>query len=93
MAFKAPDPWSTSPERDADKMFCKQTLIDLYRKRSRRYAFTANVYYLIGVRDDAYRKRAVARTSLQTGHMVLEISCGQDSTSPRGAAEFSRPSP
>lgn len=57
-------------------MFSKRQLIDLYRKRAPRYDFTANLYYLIGVREFAYRKQAVARLNLQTGDTVVEICCG-----------------
>lgn len=57
-------------------MFSKQQLIDLYRKRAPHYDFSANLYYLIGVREFAYRKQAVARLRLQPGDTVVEIGCG-----------------
>ncbi len=57
-------------------MFSKQELIDLYRQRAGRYDFTANLYYLVGVREYAYRKQAVDRLNLQPGDTVVEIGCG-----------------
>lgn len=56
--------------------FSKQEIIQLYRKRARRYDFTANLYYLIGIRETAYRKKAVAALGLRKGDTVLEIGCG-----------------
>lgn len=57
-------------------MFSKQQLIDLYRQRAGRYDVTGNLYYLIGVREFAYRQQAVARLNLQSGDTVVEIGCG-----------------
>lgn len=54
----------------------KQELVGLYRKRSRRYDFTANLYYLLGFREWAYRKKAVAALNLKPGDTVVEIGCG-----------------
>lgn len=54
----------------------KQEILQLYRKRSRWYDFTANLYYLIGFREWAYRKKAVAALNLQPGDTVVEIGCG-----------------
>ena len=48
----------------------------LYQKRARYYDFTANLYYLIGFREYAYRKAAVAALDLKQGGTVLEIGCG-----------------
>jgi demethylmenaquinone methyltransferase/2-methoxy-6-polyprenyl-1,4-benzoquinol methylase len=36
----------------------------------------SNLYYLIGFREWAYRKRAVAALDLQSGDTVVEIACG-----------------
>ena len=49
---------------------------ELYNKRARRYDFSANLYYLVGFRENAYRKRAVASLNLQPGETVVEIGCG-----------------
>jgi demethylmenaquinone methyltransferase/2-methoxy-6-polyprenyl-1,4-benzoquinol methylase len=53
-----------------------QDIIRLYRKRARRYDLTANLYYLIGFREWAHRKRAVAALDLRRGGTVVEIGCG-----------------
>ncbi len=54
----------------------KDELIDLYRKRARNYDLTANLYYLIGFREWAYRRRAVEALCLERGDTVVEIACG-----------------
>jgi len=53
-----------------------EDVIGLYRKRAKRYDLTANLYYLIGFREWAYRKQAVAALNLQPGDTVVEIGCG-----------------
>ena len=54
----------------------KEELIELYRKRARHYDVTANLYYLIGFREWAYRKMAVSALNLSRGDTVIEIGCG-----------------
>jgi demethylmenaquinone methyltransferase/2-methoxy-6-polyprenyl-1,4-benzoquinol methylase len=54
----------------------KQELVGLYQKRSRWYDFTANLYYLLGFREWAYRKKAVAALRLNRGDTVVELGCG-----------------
>lgn len=54
----------------------KPELRDLYRIRSKRYDFTANLYYLIGFRECAYRQKAVRQLRLSPGNTVVEIGCG-----------------
>jgi len=54
----------------------KAELIELYRKRAPSYDFTANLYYLIGYREYAYRRRAVQALQLQPGDTVVDIACG-----------------
>ena len=49
---------------------------ELYNRRARRYDWSANLYYLIGFREDAYRKKAVAALNLRSGDTVVEIGCG-----------------
>ncbi len=51
-------------------------VIDIYRKRAPKYNFTANLYYFIGFREYAYRKRAVKALHLHQGDTVVEIGCG-----------------
>lgn len=54
----------------------KQGLVTLYRRRARHYDFSANLYYLIGFRETAYRRKAIAALNLQPGDTVVEIGCG-----------------
>lgn len=54
----------------------KRQIIELYRRRARRYNFTAQLYYLAGFREWAYRKRAVNALGLKSGDTVVEICCG-----------------
>ncbi len=53
-------------------------IIELYRRRAKRYDFTANLYYLLGFREWRYREKAVAELSLRPGDTVVEIGCGRD---------------
>ena len=48
----------------------------LYGERARQYNMSSKLYYLIGVRQMLYRKKAVAAMKLQPGGSVLEIGCG-----------------
>jgi len=48
----------------------------LYRTRARNYDWTANLYYLIGYREWAYRRRAVSALRLAAGDVVVEMCCG-----------------
>jgi len=54
----------------------RQTLVDIYRKRAKFYDISANLYYLIGFRELAYRRQAVTALNLQPGDTVVEIGCG-----------------
>jgi ubiquinone/menaquinone biosynthesis C-methylase UbiE len=54
----------------------KKRIIDLYRLRARHYNITANLYYLAGFREYAYRKKAVKALDLRSGDTVVEIGCG-----------------
>jgi len=56
--------------------FSREQLHDLYRKRAGRYDLTANLYYLIGFREQHYRRRAVAELQLRRGDTVVELGCG-----------------
>jgi len=53
-----------------------ENVVKVYRKRAKRYDFTANLYYLLGFREWAYRKKAVRALELQPGDTVVEIGCG-----------------
>lgn len=48
----------------------------LYRRRARHYDLTANSYYLLGFREYAYRRRAVAALAPRRGETVVELGCG-----------------
>jgi demethylmenaquinone methyltransferase/2-methoxy-6-polyprenyl-1,4-benzoquinol methylase len=54
----------------------KEELASLYKKRARNYDISANLYYLIGFRETAYRKRAVSLLNLKKGDTVVEVGCG-----------------
>ena len=54
----------------------KQAITRLYKKRAGRYNLSANAYYLIGIREFAYRKMAVKALNLESGDTVVEIGCG-----------------
>ncbi len=49
---------------------------DVYRKRARLYDITANLYYLLGFREQAFRWLAVNALDLAPGDTVVEIGCG-----------------
>lgn len=53
-----------------------QQIIEIYRKRARRYDFTANLYYLVGYREWAYRRKTVEALQLKPGETIIEIACG-----------------
>jgi ubiquinone/menaquinone biosynthesis C-methylase UbiE len=54
----------------------RDSVTALYRKRARNYDWTANLYYLIGYREWAYRRRAVSALRLGAGDTVVEMCCG-----------------
>jgi len=54
----------------------KGSIALLYRKRAKRYDFSANAYYLLGFREFAYRKIGVEALNLKKGDIVIEIGCG-----------------
>lgn len=56
--------------------FTKHEIKDIYRKRAGSYDLSANLYYLIGFRENHFRKQAIAELSLQPGSTVVEIGCG-----------------
>jgi len=54
----------------------KKSITELYQKRAGFYDFSANLYYLIGIREFAYRRIAVEALKLEYGDTVVEIGCG-----------------
>jgi len=54
----------------------KRSIALLYRKRAKRYNFSANAYYLLGFMEFAYRNIGVEALNLKKGDTVVEIGCG-----------------
>lgn len=54
----------------------KEEILNLYRKRAKNYDISANLFYLLGFREQAYRKKAVTALNLHPGDTVVEIGCG-----------------
>ena len=54
----------------------KIRVAQLYQKRAENYDISANLYYLIGIREYAYRKKAIDALKLEHGDTVVEIGCG-----------------
>lgn len=54
----------------------RDEVAEVYRRRAAWYDLTANLYYLLGFREQAYRRRAVGRLALRRGDTVVEIGCG-----------------
>jgi len=70
----------------------QEDVIRTYRDRARHYDITGNLYYLLGFRVLASRRRAVQALRLRPGDTVAEIGCGtglnfsliQQAIGPRG---------
>lgn len=54
----------------------KKNLVELYQKRAKYYDISANLYYLLGIREFAYRRIAVEALKLDRGDTVVELGCG-----------------
>jgi ubiquinone/menaquinone biosynthesis C-methylase UbiE len=54
----------------------RNQIIDIYRRRADNYDFTANLYYLLGYPEWAFRRQAVTALNLKRGATVVEIGCG-----------------
>jgi len=54
----------------------KEHIAKLYKKRAKNYDISANLYYLIGIREYAYREMAVKALKLKQGDTVVELGCG-----------------
>ncbi len=59
-----------------DNVKQQQGVRRLYRKRAKHYDLSANLYYLTGFREFAYRKQAIEMLKLKPGDTVVEIGCG-----------------
>lgn len=54
----------------------KASIAQLYQKRADWYNVSANAYYILGLREFAYRKKAVCALELNPGDTVIELGCG-----------------
>ena len=54
----------------------RERVIATYRNSAGRYDLTNRLYYLLGVRQGAFRRRAVAALGLRPGDTVVEVGCG-----------------
>ena len=54
----------------------KNRVAELYQKRAGFYDFSANLYYLVGIREFSYRRIAVEALNLEYGDTIVEIGCG-----------------
>lgn len=50
-----------------------EAIARLYKKRAGLYDLSANAYYLLGLREFAYRRMAVQTLNLKQGDTVVEI--------------------
>ncbi len=65
-----------SEGNDMDDQKIRATTAEVYTRRARNYDFTANLYYLIGLREWRQRHLAVKDLRLKQGDTVVEIGCG-----------------
>jgi ubiquinone/menaquinone biosynthesis C-methylase UbiE len=60
----------------SEKDRTRERVIATYRNSAVRYDLTNKLYYLLGVRQAAFRRRAVEALWLRPGDTVVEIGCG-----------------
>jgi ubiquinone/menaquinone biosynthesis C-methylase UbiE len=80
-AFVAPTgAGTTRPDLRNDRMSerdrTREHVIATYRGSAGRYDLTNRLYYLLGVRQGAFRRRAVEALRLRPGDTVVEVGCG-----------------
>lgn len=51
-------------------------MVEVYRKRAKRYDVTSNRLYLIGQRTMAYKHLAIEQLALRPGDTVVDAGCG-----------------
>ena len=68
----------------------KDYIIETYRKRAANYDFTANLYYLFGYREWAYRRMAVEALKLKPGDRLLSANTVEKLDSLRTGLKDSR---
>lgn len=54
----------------------KRETRDLYRRRAKRYDLAVQLYRLVGLPIDRYRRRAVEALTLRRGDTVVDLGCG-----------------
>lgn len=54
----------------------REEVAAVYARRARRYDRFVELYRLIGFRDAAYRRKAVAALELRPGDTVVDLGCG-----------------
>lgn len=57
-------------------IFTKQEIQTTYRNIAGKYDLLSRLLLLIGLREKAYRKHAVAQLRLEPGNTVVELGCG-----------------
>src|SRR5215813_11267280 len=76
LAVQIPPPGIGIRRRLASVGSFQEHVLATYRDRARHYDITANLYYLLGFRVQASRRRAVRALALRPGDTVVEIGCG-----------------
>jgi len=51
-------------------------ILRVYGRRAEHYDLTAHLYYVLGFREWAYRRKAVGALGLRPGDTAVEIGCG-----------------
>ncbi|HEU5160348.1 MAG TPA: methyltransferase domain-containing protein [Streptosporangiaceae bacterium] len=69
---EAPVPGGGMGEHDR----ARARVVAVYRRSAPRYDLTAELYYLLGVRQRTLRRRAVEALRLRPGDTVAEVGCG-----------------
>lgn len=54
----------------------KESIKNAYQKYAYSYNFSMNIYRLLGLHIEAYRKRAADLLNIKEGDLVIELGCG-----------------
>ncbi|MFH8611465.1 class I SAM-dependent methyltransferase [Streptomyces sp. NPDC018029] len=71
-----PGPAGTGPTRGTPMTAESERMVQVYRKRAKRYDLTSNRLYLIGQRTMAYKHLALEQLALRPGDTVVDAGCG-----------------